>query len=246
MPQIVGQTSPDPQSLARLAHSHRAANRRSSSPRPINCRPCGPGWPRLAQTHKSLVGAPRATNRWLVGQSHKWLDEPVILLRFATVCDVGTWPTATNRGQLWQRFMGLGESGQRFVAMWLWANLADDFWLWACLANDFWPTICGFRLLWPTICGSGLVWRCGSNAAGPTICGSGIVALTRPGPTICGSGIVALGQPGPTICGSGERFVALGQPGQQRFMGLGEPGQQRFMGLGEPGQRFVALPTIYG
>jgi hypothetical protein len=95
-----------------------------------------PGWPK-PQRHKSLTRP---------DQSHKCLDEAAIFLRFAAVCNVGTWPTAANRGQLWQRFLFLGQpvsgptwptiSGQRFVALWIWANLA----------NDLWPAICG---CWP-------------------------------------------------------------------------------------------------
>jgi hypothetical protein len=85
-----------------------------------------------------------------------------LLVRFATVSDVGTWPTVANRGQPQQKCgqsltnlgSGLASLAQRFVALALrlGTRLAQRF-----VALSQWL----------------------GGAAGPTICGSGIMALGR-------------------------------------------------------------------
>jgi hypothetical protein len=86
----------------------------------------------LPQSHKSLFQAGQESQIVKrLAQSHKWLDEDVILLRFAAVCNVGhvanrcqPWPTAADYdndlclGAILANDLGIWASlGQRFVAL---------------------------------------------------------------------------------------------------------------------------------
>jgi hypothetical protein len=139
------------------------------------------GWPQMIG-HKRLAtsGWPRATTPepQIVGPS--WAA--ALLLRFATVSDVGTWPTVANRSKRWPSllaaFVAVGQFGPTICGSLRccfgpgWPN---DLWLWTATCPQFaaghpWPVICGQPLaasylyicgqpfaashLWPATCGN--------------------------------------------------------------------------------------------
>jgi hypothetical protein len=71
----------------------------------------------------------------------------MILLRFTTVFNVGTWPTVVNRRQ--------SQPPQLFVALEMWP-LAQRF-----VALEMWPVRDWPNDLW--------LWKCGPCATGPTM-----------------------------------------------------------------------------